>query len=87
MNEPKIFDYNDIIYQIDLELTRINWSVERAKEYLEFAYGTTSRVKLSDEELLEFLDFLKNYQVTSRFKIKLPQISRIQLPRLTKVSF
>ena len=84
MTEVKIFDYNDIIYQIDTELTRINWSVAQAKEYLEFAYGTTSRARLSDAELFEFLDFLQNYQVPSRFQIKLP---KIQLPKLTKVTF
>ena len=84
MNEVKVFDYNDIIYQIDLELTRIGWSIEQAKDYLEFAYGVKSRVRLSDEELLEFLAFLRNYQVTSRFKIELP---KIRLPRLTKIHF
>ena len=84
MTEVKIFDYNDIIYQIDLELTRIGWSIEQAKDYLEFAYGVKSRAKLSDAELFEFLEFLQNYQVPSRFQIKLP---KIQLPRLTKVSF
>ena len=55
MTEVKVFDYNDIIYQIDLELTLIGWSIEQAKDYLEFAYGVKSRVRLSDEELLEFL--------------------------------
>ncbi len=84
MTEVKVFDYNDIIYQIDLELTRIGWSIEQAKEYLEFAYGVKSRARLSDEELFEFLEFLQNSQVPSRFQIKLP---KIQLPRLTKVSF
>ena len=84
MNEVKVFDYNDIIYQIDLELTRIGWSIEQAKDYLEFAYGVKSRARLSDTELFEFLEFLQNYQVPSRFQIKLP---KIQLPRLTKVSF
>ena len=84
MNEVKVFDYNDIIYQIDLELTRIGWSIEQAKDYLEFAYGVKSRARLSDEELFEFLEFLQNYQVVSKFQIKLP---KIQLPRLTKVSF
>ena len=84
MNEVKVFDYNDIIYQIDLELTRIGWSIEQAKDYLEFAYGVKSRAWLSDEELFEFLEFLQNYQVVSKFQIKLP---KIQLPRLTKVSF
>ncbi len=83
MTEVKVFDYNDIIYQIDLELTRIGWSIEQAKDYLEFAYGVKSRARLSDEELFEFLEFLHNYQ-TSRFKIELP---KIQLPRLTKITF
>ena len=58
MNEVKVFDYNDIIYQIDLELTRIGWSIEQAKDYLEFAYGVKSRARLSDTELFEFLEFL-----------------------------
>lgn len=83
----KKFDYNDIIYQIDIELKRIGWSVDRAKQYLEFAYGVKSRLRLNDTELLEFLNFLQNYQVTSKFKIKLTQIPKIKLPKLTKIVF
>ncbi len=80
----KVFDYHDIIQQIDRELARINWNTEQAKDYLDFAYGVTSRARLSDQELLEFLDFLRNYNPVNKFKIKL---SKLELPKLTRIAF
>ena len=76
------YDYWDIIHQTDAEFKRIGWSIQDAKDYLDFAYGAKSRMQLNDQELLEFLSFLKNQPTAlSRFAIG---IRKIQLPRLTK---
>ena len=63
-------DYNEIIYQIDQELKRIGWTKEKAVNHIQFFYGVKSRMHLKDDELLEFLDFLKAYKKPSRFKVK-----------------
>ena len=76
------YDYWDIIHQTDAEFKRIGWSIRDAKDYLDFAYGAKSRMQLNDQELLEFLSFLKNQPTAlSRFAIR---VRKIQLPRLTK---
>ena len=66
----KTIDYNEIIYQIDQELKRIGWTKEKAVSHIQFFYGVKSRMHLKDDELLEFLDFLKAYKKPSRFKVK-----------------
>ncbi len=76
------YDYWDIIHQTDAEFKRIGWSIQEAKDYLEFAYDAKSRSQLNDQELLEFLSFLKNQPTaTKRFAIG---IRKIQLPRFAK---
>ncbi len=78
----EIHDYWDIIHRTDAELKRIGWSIQDAQDYLDFAYGAKSRMQLNDQELLEFLSFLKNQPTAlSRFAIR---VRKIQLPRLTK---
>ena len=78
----KQHDYWDIIHQTDGEFKRIGWSIQEAKDYLEFAYGAKSRAQLNDQELLEFLSFLKNQPTAlSRFAIG---VRKIQLPRFPK---
>ncbi len=56
-NDPKIF--YELIRLTNIELKRLNWSVEQARKYLLKTYGKRSRQVLSDEELIEFLEFLK----------------------------
>ena len=76
------YDYWDIIHQTDAEFKRIGWSIQDAKDYLKFAYGAKSRAQLNDQELLEFLSFLKNQPTaTKRFVIG---IRKIQLPKFSK---
>ena len=78
----KQYDYWDIIHQTDAEFKRIGWSIQDAKNYLEFAYGAKSRAQLNDQELLEFLSFLKNQPTaTKRFAIG---VRKIQLPKFSK---
>jgi hypothetical protein len=53
-------DFNDIIARTNVELKRLNWSNEQGREYLLQTYGKRSRHLLSDEELIEFLQYLQS---------------------------
>ena len=66
----KTIDYNALIYQIDQELNRINWSQEKAVNHIQFYYGVKSRMHLKDDELLEFWEFLKSVKTHKKFTIK-----------------
>lgn len=66
----KTIDYNDIICQINNELSRINWNQEKAVNHIQFYYGVKSRMHLEDNELLEFLEFLKSVKTHEKLKVK-----------------
>ena len=66
----KTIDYNRVIYLIDNELKRINWSQEKAQNYIQFYYGVKSRMHLKDNELFEFLEFLKAYNPRFNLRIR-----------------
>ena len=51
--------WDDLIRQIDAQMERIGWTVERGRQYLLNKYGVRSRLLLSDEQVFEFLDFLE----------------------------
>ena len=53
-------EFAEMIEVIDKEMNRLGWSVSDGKQYLMETYGKKSRRKLSDEELLEFWDYLKS---------------------------
>ncbi len=52
-------EFGDIINQTNVELRRLGWNAQKGKEYLLATYGKRSRQLLSDEELFEFLAYLK----------------------------
>ncbi|MBV5260814.1 hypothetical protein FLX56_20570 [Synechococcus moorigangaii CMS01] len=52
-------DFSDIIARSDVELKRLGWSSEQGRTYLLETYGKRSRQLLSDDELLEFLQYLE----------------------------
>ena len=58
VNEQFVY-WDDLIRQIDAQMERIGWSVERGRQYLLNKYGVRSRLLLSDEQVFEFLDFLE----------------------------
>ena len=41
-------------------MKRLNWSKGDGKDYLVKTYGVKSRHKLSDRQLVEFLNYLKS---------------------------
>ena len=57
-------EFSDIIAQTNVEMKRLRWTNEQGRDYLLQTYGKRSRQLLSDEELLEFLDFLKRQPTT-----------------------
>ncbi len=57
-------EFSDIIAQTNVEMKRLRWTNEQGRDYLLQTYGKRSRQLLSDEELLEFLDFLKKQPIT-----------------------
>ena len=48
-----------MIEAIDKEMKRLEWSVEDGKRYISDRYNSKSRRLLSDEELMEFWQYLK----------------------------
>lgn len=52
-------DLSDVIAQTDVELTRLGWTNEQGREYLEKTYGKRSRQQLTDDELMSFLLYLE----------------------------
>ncbi len=55
-----VVDYAEVVATIDSEMTRLGWDIERGERHLIEQYGLRSRIKLSDEQLLEFLEHLKS---------------------------
>ncbi|OKH39597.1 hypothetical protein NIES2119_04780 [[Phormidium ambiguum] IAM M-71] len=58
--ESKLLNLSDIIALTNIELRRLNWSIQERRRYLKKTYGKQSRQQLKDEELLEFLNYLKS---------------------------
>lgn len=52
-------DFAQIINETTIEMKRLNWTQEQGRTYLLETYGKKSRHLLSDEELIEFLNYLK----------------------------
>ncbi|MGK7950513.1 MAG: hypothetical protein AB4368_17465 [Xenococcaceae cyanobacterium] len=53
------FDFNEAMGEIDKEMRRLNWSRGDGKDYLLKTYGVKSRHKLTDGQLIEFLNYLR----------------------------
>ena len=46
-------------HQTDLEIKRLGWTKDDGQEFLRSRYGKRSRLQLTDEQLWEFLQYLK----------------------------
>ena len=51
-------NFNEIKHQTDLEIKRLGWTKEDGREFLKSRYGKRSRLQLTDNQLLEFLQYL-----------------------------
>jgi len=52
-------DLTELIVQIDHEMERVCWTKEEGRNYLKRTYGKRSRQQLTDDELIDFLIYLK----------------------------
>ena len=57
-NQPS-YQWDELICAIDQELKRLGWTQEQAVAHLKQTYGKRSRLKLTDEQLLEFWSYLE----------------------------
>lgn len=53
-------DLSDIIAQTSVELKRLGWTNAQGRTHLQQTYGKRSRQQLTDEELLDFLNYLQS---------------------------
>ncbi|TAE56448.1 MAG: hypothetical protein EAZ76_04145 [Nostocales cyanobacterium] len=51
---------SDVIAQTDVQIERLGWTKEQGREHLKRTYGKLGRSLLSEEELLDFLEYLKS---------------------------
>jgi len=56
---PKL-DMLDVLAQTTAEMKRLGWSNTQGREYLRRTYGRNSRQDLNDQELLDFLHYLRS---------------------------
>jgi hypothetical protein len=59
-DDVEALDWNDIIQEMDDCIEQLGWTEEQARKYVQATYGKKSRLKLTDEELLELLDYFRN---------------------------
>ncbi|MGB3533754.1 MAG: hypothetical protein WBA13_09575 [Microcoleaceae cyanobacterium] len=53
-------DFSDDIAKTDIQLKRLGWTNEQGAAHLQKTYGKRSRSRLSEEELLDFLNYLES---------------------------
>ena len=53
-------DLSDVIAKTDVELERLGWTPQQGREYLINTYGKRGRTLLTEEELLDFLNYLES---------------------------
>ncbi len=56
----EVIEWEQIKSEIDSNMKRLGWSKKQGKQYLIKRYGKTSRLHLTDAELIEFNNFLKS---------------------------
>ena len=53
-------DLSDAIAQTTIEIKRLGWTTNQGRNHLKQHYGVPSRSQLSEDQLLDFLTYLKN---------------------------
>lgn len=53
-------DHSDLIARIGVEIGRVGWNKRQGSEYLQHKYGKKTRQELTDDELVEFLEYLES---------------------------
>ena len=63
MSKLTIDEFWKIKHQIDDEIQRLGWTKEKAKNHIYIVYRKSSRLSMTDEELLDFLSYLRSFSV------------------------
>ncbi|MDJ0593433.1 MAG: hypothetical protein QNJ72_26185 [Pleurocapsa sp. MO_226.B13] len=73
-------DFWNLKHQIDDEVARLGWSKAKCKAYIQSHYGKDSRLKMTDDELIDLLETLRNLassQIsTKRLRLRLGRKKR-----------
>jgi hypothetical protein len=77
----KQLDFWDVMSDIDRDLQRLNWDETKGRAYLKATYGTHTRFRLTDTQLLEFRSYLSHLPNSNS---NLPVASKL---RLRKIGF
>lgn len=51
-------NFSEVIFQTDVEMQRLGWTPEQGREHLKKNYGKRGRTLLTEEELLDFFQYL-----------------------------
>lgn len=83
MTEP--IDLSEVISATDTEIKRLGWTPQKGRDFLIETYGKRSRTLLSEEELLDFLRYLK-YLPTPESKLDNPTPITLNQPNTHKTT-
>ncbi len=64
-------DFWNLKHQIDDEAARLGWSKQECKAYILKHYGKDSRLKMTDDELIDLLKNLKSLPTKKKAEGKL----------------
>lgn len=59
-NLSGLVDHSELIARIGVSIKRLGWNNKQGSDYLQRTYGKKTRHDLTDEELLEFLEYLES---------------------------
>ncbi|WP_009547940.1 hypothetical protein [Crocosphaera subtropica] len=65
-SQHSVITQNELMKRIDHEMAQLGWSTNIRKEYLLSQYGVSSRKRLTDSQLLEFYENLKEGSLLHR---------------------
>ena len=60
------FSFEKMTRAIDSEIARLGWTKVRGIKYTQEKYGKASRLDLTDEQLIEYWQYLKNLPTPSK---------------------
>ncbi|MBN3897346.1 MAG: hypothetical protein HWQ41_19320 [Nostoc sp. NOS(2021)] len=60
MWQPPYTNFPDLEEKTDAEMQRLSWTTEQGREHLIKTYGKRGRSLLTEEELVDFLNYLKS---------------------------
>lgn len=62
MSSDGLFEYSEIVKATNIEMKRLGWTTEKGRNYLKEIYGKRSRHSLTDDELLQFWEYLMSLE-------------------------